>query len=93
MSKQLRKRDREACWASRDAYFKCLDENLVPNIKIDQEKKIMVADDKFQLPCKDIMKEYVEKCPETWRDHFHRIWNTKAYKVVADRENYSGPAN
>ena len=43
MSKQLRKRDREACWASRDAYFKCLDENLVPNIKIDQEKKIMVA--------------------------------------------------
>jgi len=51
------------------------------------------SDDKFQLPCKDFMKEYVEKCPETWRDHFHRIWNAKAYKVVAERENYSGPAN
>ena len=53
MSKQLRKRDREACWASRDAYFNCLDENLVPNIKIDQEKKIMVAGlDSFLLELK-----------------------------------------
>ena len=36
--------------------------------------------------------QFEKTCPATWRDHFTRIWNAKIYREVADRENYSGPA-
>ena len=41
MAKPLRKRERDACWKARDEYFQCFNENLLPHLIINEEKRVL----------------------------------------------------
>ena len=82
-----------------------MEQNYVPYLKINAEKKILeptgslrtkfdsdhFLDDHKEAVCQAMKATFQENCPPTWRDHFGRIWNSKVYREVAKRENYSGP--
>jgi hypothetical protein len=62
MAKPLRKKEREVCWEMRDDYYKCLDQHLSPNLRINKEKKILeTKEDQATLlaKCKIVQERYV----------------------------------
>ena len=70
------KKDREICWAARDEYFKCLDENnqwLNGFAPTTHQEKLDAVKQNAPTPCQELRNFYVKHCPLSWVSHFEQL--------------------
>lgn len=87
--KVLRKRDRELCWKARDNYYRCMNEEVKPHLKLNESKKIFEAQNLPALmkKCQPLQDDFTQKCPVEWQQHFDKIWNAEIYNLLSKSDS------
>lgn len=73
------KERRQKCWAARDKYWDCLDQN-----DVDKDKN----KDDINNPCKEFKKLYESECPPAWVTHFNRKYEFEKFKSKLANEGF-----
>jgi len=66
------KETRQQCWSSRDAYWKCLDDNA--------PKHSSTSGEKVPESCLKLRKAFESACPNQWVKHFDRKRSYEQFK-------------
>ncbi len=72
---------REMCWKSRDAFFKCMDENPGKSMRLEE-----IEEDK-DFPCVEPFEKFKMNCAKSWVEYFikKREWDAIIEKQKTSR--------
>jgi len=78
--KFLNRAERKKCWASRDAFWACLD-------------KCSADPESNPAQCRKEREAYTADCPTTWVTHFDRKYKYEKFKVMLKKDGFQEAAD